>query len=500
MIRLTVLAAKTQFEGPEEELNKLFKSLRVKDKNSYWRARFALKRHAYFSGYEEDERQKKIEELKEYTSYIRFYERRGDTFLTGLLDRAIRGLKKRHVEYEILDYRRKPPKFEPIKKLRFVDKVEDRPEQVSMVNTALQKGGGIIHAATNAGKTEIACGIISEYIRQNKKIPRVLFLIHRATLVVQTMERFKKHLPDSVCIDMVGAGKKTVHKGGILVATVQTASNILLDSNFTSFLEKTDILFIDEFHLNKAWQCTRIVERCQAPFRIGLSGTINRDNKAKMMHYVGMCGPIIAEIRNKELVELGRSAKPIIKFIEVVAKKIPKSLRFAIGYSEGIVENAERNKLVVDDTLGYLEKNYRTLVTVARINHGLILKKLLESKLDLRIEFLSGKSPIELRNKVIKEFELGKVAVLIASPIFDTGVDIPNGVDAWINAAGGSGWELVLQRLGRVLRKNPRSGNKVYVTDFIDIHNFYLFRQSMRRLKHYTREKIGVIQIVGGKN
>lgn len=493
MIRLTVLSAKTQFEGPEEELNKLFKSLRVKDKNSYWKARFALKRHAYFSGYEEEERQKKIEELKEYTSYIRFYERRGDTFLTGLLDRAIQGLKKRNVKYEVLDYRKVPPKFQPIKKFRFADKVEDRPEQVTITNEALKKGRGIIHAATNAGKTEIACAIISEFYRQHKRVPKVLFLIHRATLVVQTMERFKKHLPDGIRIEMVGGGEKNVSGKGVIVATVQTASNILLDPTFNNFLEKTDILFIDEFHLNKAWQCTRIVERCQAPMRFGLSGTINANNKVKLLHYIGMCGPIIAEIRNKELVELGRSAKPIIKFHEVIANKIPKSLRFAIGYQEGIVENKSRNNLVVKSTIQYLEKNYKTLVTVARVNHGRILKKLLEQKLDLRIEFLSGSSPLELRNRVIKEFERGKIAVLIASPIFDTGVDIP-AIEAWVNAAGGRGWELVLQRLGRVLRKK-KGVNKVYVTDFIDKHNVYLMRHSMARLKYYLREKIAEVSI-----
>lgn len=498
MIQLIVRAARTSFYGPEKQLKIMFRCLRVKDKSAWWRQRAALKRVAYYHYIKnEEKRDRKIEQLKASTTWIKFYDRRSDTFATGLLKRVSKFLEKKGIRF-VTQYKCDDlPHFREVKKLEFEDEVENRPEQIQIVNKALRTGRGIIYAATNAGKTECASAIIAEYYRQLRRVPRVLFLIHRAGLAEQTAERFTKHLPNSLGVTIVGGGKKSVpREPGIIVATVQTASNILNRPDFECFQEKCDILFIDELHVNKAWACSRIVNRNGALMRFSLSGTVNEKSKVKMLHYTGLTGPIIAEVRNKELVELGRSAKPIIRFVEVDAEKIPKKLKYMKAYSLGIVSNEKRNELVVAETVRYLKKDFKTLVTVARISHGLKLKRLLENRIDLRVEFLSGKDSVSYRKKIIKEFENGKIGVLIASPIFDTGVDIPSGVDSWVNAAGGKGWELVLQRLGRVLRKNPRQGNKVRVTDFVDKHNWYLFRHSVRRMKYYIDEKIAEMRVV----
>ena len=153
---------------------------------------------------------------------------------------------------------------------------------------------------------------------------------------------------------------------------------------------------------------------------------------------------------------------------------------------------------MVREALRYVKKDYKTLVTVARISHGLRLQRMLEKRIDLPIEFLYGSSSLDTRNKVIGQFEKGKIGVLIASPIFDTGVDVP-AIQSWVNAAGGRGWELVLQRLGRVLRKKE-GDNRVFISDFIDTHSVYLMRHSMARLKYYRQEKIADISIVEESN
>ncbi len=496
MIELTARPARTSFSGPEKQLKKMFRCLRVKDKSSYWRQRYALKRVGYFSDVQDpDERNKKIEQLKESTRWIKFYDRRSDTFATGLLGRVKRFLLKKGIKFSVTDHRQKIPQFKKVTKFHFEDKVETRPEQLEAVNAALQRGRGIIHMATNAGKTECACAIIVEYYRQTQQVPRVLFLAHRVGLVQQTADRFRKHLPDSVRIVTLGGGEKSIPKErAILVATVQTASNLLSRLDFERFQEKCDILYIDELHINKAWQCSHIVNQNEAPMRFSLSGTVDKENKIKMLHYVGMTGPIIAETKNKELVDLGRSAKPIIRFLEVNSEEIPKRSGFAAGYRLGIVQNEIRNEMVIKETLRYLEKDYKTLVTVSRISHGMRLKRMFEKEIDLPVEFLSGSTPMDIRKRVIQRFEKGKIGVLIGSQIFDTGVDIPS-IAAWVAAGGGLGWELVLQRLGRVLRRKEGE-NKVYISDFVDLHNRYLMKHSLARMRHYQNEKIADISIV----
>jgi superfamily II DNA or RNA helicase len=497
VITLDVYNARTFFEGPEPQLEIMFEALRVEDKNSFWKAKGTIRAMAMrgsFEGMDEEEKDAEISKIEEEAKWVKFYDRRTDSFGTGLYARVRKHLKLQHIKCQIVDGRKKVPRLEwKIKKFRFVDKVDLREEQISAVRQALLRGRGILHCATNFGKTEAACAISSEYNYQRKTLPRVLFLIHRKQLAVQTMKRFQQHLGEEFPVTMIGAGKKDIPDKGVLIAVTKTASNVLRRVAFRRFMERCNILFIDEFHVNKAWQISRIVAQCAAPMRFGLSGTIDKENKIKWMHYKGMTGPIIAETRNKELVDLGRSAKPIIRMVEVqAAKKLEGS--YAEDYRLGVVRNRVRNRLVLDETIRYVKKNYRTLVTVSRIAHGKLLKRELEQAIDVPIAFISGGTSLWQREKVIKLFEKGRISVLIASPIFDVGMDVP-AIEAWVNAAGGKGWELVLQRLGRVLRKK-KGRNEIYVTDYVDMHSKHLFKHSVLRLQYYEKEKIAKIRVV----
>jgi superfamily II DNA or RNA helicase len=495
VITLDVYNARTFFEGPEPQLEIMFEALCVEDKNSFWKAKGTIRAMAMrgaFEGMDEEEKDDAIKKVEEEAKWVKFYDRRTDSFGSGLFKRVRKHLKLQHIKCEVLDHRQKVRTTgEGIRRLRFSDKVDVRGEQISAVRKALSRGRGILHCATNFGKTEVACAICAEYNHQRKEFPRVLFLIHRKSLAVQTMKRFQKHL-EGFPIQMIGAGKKEIPDKGILIATTQTANIVLRRAAFRRFMERCNILFIDEFHVNKAWQISRIVAQCAAPMRFGLSGTIDKENKIKWMHYKGMTGPIIAETRNKELVDLGRSAKPIIRMVEVHAKKLEGT--YAEDYRLGVVRNRVRNRLVLSETIRYVKKNYRTLVTVSRIAHGKLLKRELEQAIDVPIAFISGGTSLWQREKVIKLFEKGRIPVLIASPIFDVGMDVP-AIEAWNNAAGGKGWELVLQRLGRVLRKK-KGRNEIYVTDYVDMHSKHLFSHSVLRLKYYEKEKIAKIRVV----
>lgn len=493
MIRLIAYDAQTFFEGLEHDLEEhLFPALRVRDKNGYWKARYLLKRMAYFSDIpDKADRDEQIEKIYDEHKWLKFYDRRTDSFMTGLLPQVLERFKKHDVLFKLIDKRvRFQRTFEPVKDFRFQDKTERRQEQIDAVNAALKEKRGILHMATNAGKTECAAGIIAAWESQVLHKVNVLFLVHRVGLVKQTAERFMRHLKNEIYT--LGGGQKDIPERGILVATIQTALNVL--DQLEDFLQKCDILFIDEFHINKAWACTKVVKKCLAPMRFGLSGTIAEKNKAKMFHYVGMTGPIISRVSNEELVILGRSAKPIARFLEVNTKRIPDDYQYSAAYNRGIVSSAFRNSMVVKEVIRHVKKERRVLVTVARIQHGRTLKRMLERKIDLPVEFIHGGTPLRVREAVLKKFRAQKLHILIASPIFDVGMDVPE-IEGWVNAAGGIGWELVLQRLGRVLRRKEGE-NKVYISDFVDKHNEYLFKHSLARMKHYLNEKIVKIKIV----
>jgi superfamily II DNA or RNA helicase len=496
VIELEVHAARTYFDGPKKELRRMFRALRLKDKNAYWKQQFLLKKFGYFS--KSKNKEAKIEQLKEETKYIKFYNARSRSFASGLLGRVRNRLRRESIDCKIQDRRKSSPNLQPVRRLRLLNnaekQVEQRPEQLLAVNGVIARRRGILHCSTNFGKTEVAAAIIAELQQQWNRTPRVLFLVHRLGLAKQTKDRFEKHL--DMKVRMLGGGKKYIPKRGVLVATVQTAMNMLEQESYKmiEFLKKCDLVFIDELHVNKAGQTSKLMDYCAAPMRIGLSGTINKKDRVKYMHYLGMCGPIIAETRNEELVRLGRSAKPYIRMRRVSGPEVFGE-NYMECYREGIVRHARRNRMVVREAMRYLAQDKNVVITVARKAHGWKLLNRFREVTEIPCEFIQGSTTLWAREKAVDRFVSGKAPILIVSPIGDVGWDLP-AMECWINAAAGKGWELILQRLGRALRKK-KGTNKVWVTDFLDEHEEqYLAKHSRLRLKYYKAEEIANIKIV----
>jgi superfamily II DNA or RNA helicase len=505
MIELVAYSSRTFFSGPKKELRRMFHALRLKDKNAYFRQQWLLRKVGYFAGTENKaEREKKTEKLKASTEFIKFYSLRSHSFASGFLGRVRHRLEREGIDYSCTDKRKSSGNFRRVDALHLHAGVESRAEQVEAVNAVLKRRRGILHYATNAGKTEIAVAItkaVSEQVsRRNAQKEtttqrsrcslRCLYLVHRVGLAIQAKERFRKH---GIKATILGGGFKAVPKKGVLVATVQTASKLLYRrDDLQRFLERCDIVFVDELHVNKAVGCSAIMDRCEAPMRIGLSGTIDKKAKLKYMHYLGMCGPILSEVRNKQLVDLGRSAKPYIRFRTIHEPKVTGS--YMEAYRAGIVRHARRNRMVVRESLRYVEDGKRVLITVARRKHGWILLNRLREEVDFPVQFIQGSDAIWQRDKAVARFVSGKAPILIVSPIFDVGVDLPE-MDAAVFAGGGKSWEVTLQRLGRTLRRR-KDKSKVFITDFMDMHNSYLRKHSKRRLRHYRDEQIAKIIMV----
>ena len=81
--------------------------------------------------------------------------------------------------------------------------------------------------------------------------------------------------------------------------------------------------------------------------------------------------------------------------------------------------------------------------------------------------------------------------MLIASPIFGEGADIPS-VRALIVADGGQSAANVLQKIGRGLRRKALD-NRLDVIDFADMTHKWLTRHSQERLSLYLNEGFEVI-------
>lgn len=91
----------------------------------------------------------------------------------------------------------------------------------------------------------------------------------------------------------------------------------------------------------------------------------------------------------------------------------------------------------------------------------------------------------ERRKEVLDMLRAGS-GIVISSPIFDEGVDIPS-LDCVILAGGGKSQVKLLQRIGRGMRHKD-GDNTMKIYDFLDDTNKILLRHSEKRIETYASE------------
>jgi superfamily II DNA or RNA helicase len=120
------------------------------------------------------------------------------------------------------------------------------------------------------------------------------------------------------------------------------------------------------------------------------------------------------------------------------------------------------------------------LILIKKIDQGKKLEELIPN-----CYFLFGETEQKNRQDVVKRFESGEEFVLIASTIFDEGIDIKN-VNHVVVAGGGSSFIKALQRVGRGTRVTEVK-KEVDIYDFWDAINPTLLKHSRERSKIYKK-------------
>ena len=126
---------------------------------------------------------------------------------------------------------------------------------------------------------------------------------------------------------------------------------------------------------------------------------------------------------------------------------------------------------------------------VNSIEHGENIEKYLKEA-KVSYAYVQGEDDSETRNKVLDEVRSGKIKILLATKIFDAGIDVPN-LKYFISSSSGKSYVQVLQRIGRMLRVTE-SKSDVYIFDIMDRESEYLFKQSKIREKYYRDQKFDI--------
>jgi superfamily II DNA or RNA helicase len=256
------------------------------------------------------------------------------------------------------------------------------------------------------------------------------------------------------------------------------------------------VMFIaDECHHSRADTWYNVLLSCRnAVYKVGLSGSIDQDDKLTWARLQGVFGGIIAKLKAKKLIDEGLLAKPTIIMANVESPgDIVGLKKWQDIYKAGIVENEYRNSLIAGLAKQSYDSGKTTLIIVSQIAHSDNISNNLQD-LGVPYEVINGTQEDDDRKSELNRVKTGHTRVLIATSVLDEGVDISN-IDVLIMAAGGKSMRQAIQRVGRVLRKKENKENKATIFDFYDDTNRILRNHSQERLDIYEEQEFEIKRV-----
>lgn len=361
------------------------------------------------------------------------------------------------------------------------------PWQKKAVRVALERGRGVLKVATGGGKTEVMAGIVR--CLEDKRPPKTLIVVPNRNLLMQTKKRLEARLGYEV--GSIGYGQW--NEDFVTVAIPDTLSAAKFKAQRTHLMKTCEVLMLDEAHHAASQKWATIVGRCKAWYRLGLSGTPLDRGDGSDLKLMGQTGEMLVDISSSLLVSQGKLAKPVVEMLDVKKPKLPKGLDWPDIYSLGIVRNLQFHKLVADTARRYVKEKKHVLILVTRIDHGeaLVAELALMSKKMTPALFVHGKTEKEDLEAAIDLFQSGKLPVLIASPIFGEGTDLPN-IDVLIVADGGKSVIKTVQKAGRAMRPKKGKPNECVIVDFNHYTHEKLLEHTLLRVATYKREEFEV--------
>jgi superfamily II DNA or RNA helicase len=329
---------------------------------------------------------------------------------------------------------------------------------------------GTILSPCGSGKTQMGVAAIGA-IQQP-----ALILVHTHDLAEQWRERIAMVLGQTAGI--LAGGESRLEP--ITVATVQTLSR-MEPTALEELGQRFGCVVLDETHHIAASIFRYVVAHLPGKYRFGLTATPEREDGLTPL--LELCiGPQLFEIDQDRLVELGYLERPEVRFLES---------RFTFDYGgpedhhqlmAALVEDEERNQLILDRVLGDARAGHTVLVLTGRVNHCEHLAARVAGA-GVKAGFLTGSVGKQERRALLEAFREGSLPVLVASTVADEGLDVPR-LDRIVLAYPGRAKGRLTQRLGRLMRPHPGKAAPV-LYDVVDLHVPPLARQWRERKRIY---------------
>jgi superfamily II DNA or RNA helicase len=374
-------------------------------------------------------------------------------------------------------------------------KIDLHDYQIKTVKTFLTQKRKLIKSPTSSGKSAIIYTAVKFLVdRVFDKSERVLIVVPTIGLISQMINDFKDYSSlngwdVSSLVGAYGAGQKSDKQ--IIVATWQS-----IYKHRAEWFDSFRFMVFDEVHQATAQSLTGIGQKCNAEFRMGLSGSIDDEDETSELTLKGLFGSKLTATTTKDLMRRGLIAELDIHGVQLSYKFVDKQYFKKKDYQKEIdwvMKQPGRNEFIVD-LADRVEGNVLVLFSLVE-KQGKPLFKMAKETATKEVFFVYGGTDVDQREKIRQIAETHKGCIIFASyQTFATGVSIRS-INNIIFASTTKSFTRVIQSIGRGLRKSATKTKCTLFDIFDSIYGGtdpekanYSFRHFIERIKIYTRE------------
>ena len=385
--------------------------------------------------------------------------------------------------------------------------ITPREHQKAALSSWLAAGSqGTISLPTGSGKTILAILCIAETARPT------LIVVPTIDLLEQWQSVLKKYF--TLSIGILGGGVKDIQS-----ITVATYDSALIHVEYIG--HQFGLIVFDECHHLPAPHYQTIALAAIAPFRLGLSATVERaDGKENVIFE--LIGPLVYSG------DIHHMASDVLSPYDVISVQVPLNPQEQKAYEDAraiYLSFLKKSGISFSHPNGWMEflykasrtpegraaiKAYREQKLLSQASEGKIeelwniLKDHVEDRVLIFTEdnamaykigrifilpVLTHKTKMQERKRFLDSFRSGDLRVIVTSKVLNEGVDVPE-ANVGVVISGSGGVREHVQRLGRLLRHKPGKRAKLYEIISKGTSEFYV---SKRRRRHsaYTSSKFG---------
>ena len=354
-----------------------------------------------------------------------------------------------------------------------------RPEQEPAAQALLAADMGVLSATTAFGKT-----VIGAYLIAQRKV-NTLVLVQSSALLEQFLNihevlpelpkkrgrKKKRHL-----IGQIGSGKNT-RSGIVDIATMQS----LLkgeEKTVKSFVAEYGMVIVDECHHVAAFTFETVLKAVEAKYVYGLSATPVRKDGHHPIIFM-QCGPVRYLVDAKSQAEKRSFSHIVIP--RFTRMRLPDANRIQDMYA-GVIENHNRNGLLVSDTLKLVQEGRTPILLTERKEHAVLLANQLSDQVKHVFLLIGSDKQKDKREKLTALQNMPDdedVVVVATGKYIGEGFDAPR-LDTLLLAMPIS-WKGTLAQYAGRLHRNYEGKQEVRIYDYVDIERMY-----HKRLKGYA--------------